>query len=348
MKNIVILGATGSIGTQTLDVARAIPGQICPIGLSAHSSWASLFEQAAEFQPRWITLTDESQKPDIPANKLPSTTELLWGEAGVEQMVTDAETEIVVAAMVGAAGLRGTVVALQAGKDIALANKETLVVGGPVVTELAKRNSAQLLPVDSEHSAIFQCLQNGRPDEVARIILTASGGPFRRRPAGTFEEITVEEALEHPTWTMGPKITIDSATMMNKALEIIEAHWLFGLPAEQIDIVVHPPVDRALSRGIRRWERHHTGVAARHAASHPIRVDVSGPSSRPDSQARLVRVRAMGFRAARSGSIPGTSTRLRGRPTSRDLRGGAQRCQRGRHRTVPGERNRLSRHCADL
>lgn len=155
-------------------------------------------------------------------------------------MVTHPDTDMVVAAMVGAAGLEGTVAALTAGKDIALANKETLVVGGPIVTELARKNGCALLPVDSEHSAIFQCMQAGTRGEVARVILTASGGPFRSKPLDEFPSITVEEALRHPTWQMGRKITIDSATMMNKALEIIEAHWLFGLGADEIDVLVHP------------------------------------------------------------------------------------------------------------
>lgn len=240
MKNVVILGSTGSIGTQTLDVARALPSRIRPLGLSAHSQWPLLFDQAQRFQPRWITLTDLSQQMHLDRSALAADCELLWGEAGIERMVTDPATETVVAAMVGAAGLRGTVLALAAGKDVALANKETLVVGGPLVTGLAKRNGCQFLPIDSEHSAIFQCLRGGRSSEVDRIILTASGGPFRQKPLEEFASITVEEALKHPTWRMGRKITIDSATMMNKALEIIEAHWLFGLPAEKIAVVIHP------------------------------------------------------------------------------------------------------------
>ncbi|MFO0945251.1 MAG: 1-deoxy-D-xylulose-5-phosphate reductoisomerase [Planctomycetota bacterium] len=240
MKNIVVLGATGSIGTQTLDVARSCPTRLKPIGLSAHSKWRELFDQARTVRPAWITLTNPSLRGEVDRSSLLPGTELLWGEEGVERMVTAPETHTVVAAMVGAAGLRGTVRALCAGKAIALANKETLVVGGPIVTGLAKSTGARLLPVDSEHSAIFQCLQSGRREEVSRIILTASGGPFRKTPLERFENITVEEALQHPTWRMGPKITIDSATMMNKALEIIEAHWLFDLSADQIAVVVHP------------------------------------------------------------------------------------------------------------
>lgn len=240
MKNIVILGATGSIGTQTLDVVRACSDRLNVIGLSAHSQWQSVFEQAREYRPRWVALTDPSLVDAIDREALNGSVELLWGEAGIERMVTDPATDTVVAAMVGAAGLRGTIQALEAGKSIALANKETLVVGGPIVTELARKNGCELLPVDSEHSAIFQCLQAGRRNEVERVILTASGGPFRTKPIDELENVTVEEALRHPTWNMGKKITIDSATMMNKALEIIEAKWLFGLTADQIAVVIHP------------------------------------------------------------------------------------------------------------
>jgi 1-deoxy-D-xylulose-5-phosphate reductoisomerase len=240
MKNLVLLGATGSIGTQTLDVCRSLPDTLRPIGLSAHAQWQTLCSLAKPFSPRWIAITDESLRERVDIGAVPSGTELLWGESGIERMVRDPATDTVVAAMVGAAGLRGTMAALDAGKNVALANKETLVVGGPMVTELARVRSATLLPIDSEHSAILQCLQNGRSSEVARVILTASGGPFRTRPFETFESITVAQALEHPTWNMGKKITVDSATMMNKALEIIETHWLFGVSADQIAVVIHP------------------------------------------------------------------------------------------------------------
>jgi 1-deoxy-D-xylulose-5-phosphate reductoisomerase len=240
MKNIVILGATGSIGTQTIDVVRSLPDKVRAIGLSAHSKWQELFGFARELGTKFVSITDERLRGAVDAASIPPGVELLWGDSGVRQMVSDAETNVVVAGMVGAAGLRGTMHALQAGKDVALANKESLVVGGPIVTEMARAHGCQLLPVDSEHSAIFQCLQAGGKGEVERIILTASGGPFRTRPLNTFDAITPAEALEHPTWNMGPKITIDSATMMNKALEIIEAHWLFGLPAERIAVILHP------------------------------------------------------------------------------------------------------------
>jgi 1-deoxy-D-xylulose-5-phosphate reductoisomerase len=240
MKNFVLLGATGSIGVQTLDVARHHAGRFRAVALSAHSNWRKLFELAREFRPRYVVLTNTELRTNGELEGLPEGVELLWGGEGVERVVQDPKVDVVVAAMVGAAGLRGTIQSLEAKKDVALANKESLVVGGPIVTELAAKNGCRLLPVDSEHSAIFQCLQSGKGTEVRRLILTASGGPFLRRPIETFAAITPEEALAHPTWNMGPKITIDSATMMNKALEIIEAHWLFGLSADRIETAIHP------------------------------------------------------------------------------------------------------------
>lgn len=239
-RNLVVLGATGSIGTQTLEVVGASNGSLRVLGLSAHQRWQELFAQAQQYRPRWLALTDLGLRDEVDASDLGDEVEILWGDVGVARMVTDPETDIVVAAMVGAAGLASTMQALEAGKDIALANKETLVVGGNLVTALAARRQCRLLPVDSEHSAIFQCLQAGQEREVQRIILTASGGPFRQTPLEDFANLSREQALRHPTWNMGPKITIDSATMMNKALEIIEAHWLFGLPADRIEVVIHP------------------------------------------------------------------------------------------------------------
>jgi 1-deoxy-D-xylulose-5-phosphate reductoisomerase len=240
MKPIVLLGSTGSIGTQTLDVCRSHPDRLHVRGLSAHSRVAELAQQAKEFRPTYVVITDETKRDAVGSATFPSGTILLWGQDGIDELVTRADADTVVAAMVGAAGLRGTIRALEARKNVALANKETLVVGGPLVTELAQRNGCTLLPIDSEHSALWQCLQNGRKEEVSRVILTASGGPFRTRPIETLAEATIDEALAHPTWNMGPKITIDSATMMNKALEVIEAHWLFQMSTDQIDVVIHP------------------------------------------------------------------------------------------------------------
>ena len=239
-KRLAILGATGSIGVQTLDVVRDAPERFQVVGLSTHSRWPLLFEQAREFNPKRLVVTDESLRGEVLESTDPLATRVAWGDSGVEALVSDPDVDVVVAAMVGAAGLFGAVKALEAGKDLALANKETLVVGGPLVTALAKKNNVSLLPIDSEHSAVFQCLQAGRRHEVAKVVLTASGGPFRTRPLEDFDDITVEDALNHPTWKMGPKITIDSATMMNKALEIIEARWLFDLSADEIGVMIHP------------------------------------------------------------------------------------------------------------
>lgn len=239
-KRVVLLGSTGSIGTNCLDVAASLSERLEIVGLSAHDSWEKLFEQAERWRPRWVTITDPACARRVDAGRLPPGVRLLVGEDGLATMVRDADVDVVVTAIVGAAGLTGTWAALEAGKTVALANKETLVMAGPQVMELAERHGGRLLPVDSEHSAIFQAMQGGRREEVARVVLTASGGPFRGRSKADLAGVTPDEALQHPTWRMGPKITIDSATLMNKALEVIEARWLFGLEPERIDVLIHP------------------------------------------------------------------------------------------------------------
>jgi 1-deoxy-D-xylulose-5-phosphate reductoisomerase len=233
----VVLGSTGSIGTNCLDVVRHLGERLEVLGLSAHSSWDSLVEQAHAFRPRWVALTGDGH-PD--ARLLPPGCELLHGTDGIRRMVSDPDVDVVLTAIVGAAGLAGTWAALEAGKTIAVANKETLVLAGPLVTQLAARTGGRLIPVDSEHSAIFQALGDWPIDTVERIVLTGSGGPFRGRSRAQLERVSVAEALRHPTWRMGPKITVDSATLMNKALEVIEARWLFGLSPERIDVIIHP------------------------------------------------------------------------------------------------------------
>lgn len=239
--NVVVLGSTGSIGRSTLDVLAHDGGQrLRAYGLAAHSSWERLRDQAREHQPRYVALVDPDAQGELDGALAGTSVELLRGPDAIERLVTDPATDRVVSAIVGAAGLRGTWAAIEAGKSVALANKETLVVGGPLITELARERNAPLLPVDSEHSAIFQALHSGQPREVKRIILTSSGGPFRGKTARELADVTPAQALKHPTWSMGPKITIDSATLMNKALEVIEARWLFDLRPEQIEVVVHP------------------------------------------------------------------------------------------------------------
>jgi 1-deoxy-D-xylulose-5-phosphate reductoisomerase len=239
-RKIAILGSTGSIGRSTLEVVRHSRGQFVVVALTANRSCAELCQQAAEFAPRFVAVADESQASDFDWSELPRGTELLAGERAVERLVQHPDVDIVVAAVVGSAGLLGTWAALEAGKTVALANKETLVMAGPLVMKLAADRGAKILPVDSEHSAVFQLLGLHKRHDLRRIVLTASGGPFLNWTRSEMERATVEDALAHPTWRMGKKITIDSATMMNKALEIIEARWLFDLSPDQIDVVIHP------------------------------------------------------------------------------------------------------------
>src|SRR5690606_16316401 len=210
------------------------------IALSAHSSLDALESQAVAFRPRWIVAGDVEQARARDWSGLPAETEISFGEQALVEMVARPEIDIVLSAIVGAAGLHGAWAALEAGKTLALANKETLVMAGQQVMELARKAGGVILPVDSEHSAIFQAMQAGRREELRRVVLTASGGPFRAVPLEKLADVTVADALAHPTWNMGPKITVDSATMMNKALEIIEARWLFDLDVDQIDVVIPP------------------------------------------------------------------------------------------------------------
>lgn len=239
-KNIAVLGSTGSIGRSALEVIEAAEGRLRAAALSAHGNVPLLFEQARRHRPKWVVVSDPIAAAKANGQPLPAGSTLRCGAEAIEQIAADPCIEIVLSAIVGSAGLRGAMAALEAGKVLALANKETLVVAGSLVTDLAGRYGARILPVDSEHSAIFQALQAGRNQDVRRIVLTASGGPFRNYTLEQLATVTVEQALRHPTWSMGAKISIDSATMMNKALEIIEARWLFGVSVEQIEVVVHP------------------------------------------------------------------------------------------------------------
>jgi 1-deoxy-D-xylulose-5-phosphate reductoisomerase len=238
-RSLAILGSTGSIGVQALDVlARADPEELRVVALTAGSDWRTLLEQAQAHGVERIALTDR----DAAARAAEAWTggEVLAGPDGLVQLITDCGCDIVLNAIVGSAGLVPTVATLGEGIDLALANKESLVVGGELVTQLAQATGATIIPVDSEHSALHQLLATERPGAVDKLILTASGGPFRGRTAAELEDVTVEQALAHPTWAMGGKITIDSATLMNKGLEVIEAHHLFGMPYECIDVLVHP------------------------------------------------------------------------------------------------------------
>ena len=240
MKAISILGATGSIGTSTVAVVRAFPDRFRVVGLAAGNDAEGLAAQIATFKPKVISVATRETLGALERLVDLSGIRTGVGEEGMVAVSTEAEADIVVAAAVGAIGLVPTLAAIQAGKDVALANKETLVMAGDIMTREQRARGTRILPIDSEHCALHQCLAARDIATVRKLWLTASGGPFRTRDAKTFAFITVEEALNHPTWRMGRKITIDSATLMNKALEIIEAHWLFGVPADRIDVVVHP------------------------------------------------------------------------------------------------------------
>jgi len=237
-KRVVILGATGSIGESALKVARDIPDRMEIVGLAANSNAQKLAAAANEIRPESVCLVDET-KIDTLRKALNYEPRIFMGEEGLREIACLTSAEMVLVAIVGTGGLRPTLAAVAAGKDLAVASKEILVMAGEIVMREARENGVHVLPVDSEHNAIFQCL-DGRLSDVRRIILTASGGPFRETPQKDFDSITVEQALKHPTWNMGPKITIDSATLFNKGLEMIEAHWLFGVEMKRVEVVIHP------------------------------------------------------------------------------------------------------------
>ncbi len=239
-KNIAILGSTGSIGTQALDVVRKNPDRFEVYALTANSSVDLLIEQAVEFQPEVVVIRDERYYPQLKEALANLPIKTYAGMEAITQTVEMEPIDIVLTAMVGYAGLQPTIHAIKAGKTIALANKETLVVAGEIINGLAQKYNTPILPVDSEHSAIFQCLAGEGDNPIDRVILTASGGPFRTKTLEELQHVTSKQALKHPNWEMGAKITIDSATMMNKGFEVIEAKWLFGLKPSQIEVVVHP------------------------------------------------------------------------------------------------------------
>jgi 1-deoxy-D-xylulose-5-phosphate reductoisomerase len=283
MKRLLILGSTGSIGTQALDVVCRAPEAFELVGLSAGTAHEALIAQAREHGVRRVALSD----PDAAARaaELWTEGEVLGGPEGLVRLVAESGADLVLNAIVGSAGLGPTIVALTEGIDVALANKESLVVGGELVTALAEATGAQIIPVDSEHSAMHQLIhaEAGRVGTIDRLVVTASGGPFRGRRREELEHVTVEEALNHPTWAMGGKITIDSATLMNKGLEVIEAHHLFGTPYRDIDVVVHPQsIVHAMVSLCDGASLAHMGhpdmrVPIAYALHHPDRVDVPVP-----------------------------------------------------------------------
>ncbi|MBU5482778.1 1-deoxy-D-xylulose-5-phosphate reductoisomerase [Clostridium sp. MSJ-11] len=242
MKRLTILGATGSVGTQALDVIRKTREELSLVGISAHSNWESTIQIIEEFNPKYVAMTEKNAFEKIMnyCKENNKKIEVLWDIEGLNIISSLPEIDIVLTSVVGMIGLQPTLNAIKAGKDIALANKETLVVGGQIIINEVKKNNVKILPVDSEHSAIFQCLEGNSKEEVDKIILTASGGPFRGKKIDDLENVTLEQALKHPRWNMGKKISIDSATLMNKGLEVIEAHYLFGIDYKDIQVVIHP------------------------------------------------------------------------------------------------------------
>ena len=239
MKKIAIMGSTGSIGTQTLDVVRENK-DIEVVGLSAGSNVDLMEKQIREFQPKLAVMGNEKMAADLKCRVADQPVKVSWGMDGLIELASMPESEILVTAIVGMIGIRPTIAAIEAGKDIALANKETLVTAGHLIMPLARKHNVQILPVDSEHSAIFQALHGENPSQISRLLITASGGPFRGKKTEDLEKVTVQDALKHQNWAMGRKITIDSATLVNKGLEVMEAKWLFGVDLDRIDVVVQP------------------------------------------------------------------------------------------------------------
>ncbi|MBE9913216.1 1-deoxy-D-xylulose-5-phosphate reductoisomerase [Paenibacillus donghaensis] len=239
MKKISVLGSTGSIGTQTLDVVAKHAEHFQIEGLAAGNNAGLLLEQVRKFNPRKVSVATREQAERI-QTEVPAGTKVYYGDQGLIEIAAGTDADLVVTAVMGSVGLPSTLAAIEAGKTIGLANKETLITAGHIVTALARKKGVSLLPIDSEHSAIFQCLNGERRQDLASITLTASGGSFRDRTREELKDVTVEDALKHPNWSMGAKITIDSATMVNKGLEVIEAHWLFDLPYEKINVLMHP------------------------------------------------------------------------------------------------------------
>ncbi|NOZ07802.1 MAG: 1-deoxy-D-xylulose-5-phosphate reductoisomerase [FCB group bacterium] len=240
MKKLTILGSTGSIGTQSLEVVKRFQDEFSVVGLSARRNIELLARQAAAFNAKTICILESELKDDLYALLSNKKIEILTGRQGLLDLAGRDDIDLLVNGLVGAAGMQPTINAVTAGVNVALSNKESLVMAGAVIQDLMAQHDVELFPIDSEHSAIWQCLRGEKSSQIRRLILTGSGGPFRTLPLSAFSSITKARALQHPNWNMGAKITIDSATMMNKGLEVIEAHWLFGLPADRIDIVVHP------------------------------------------------------------------------------------------------------------
>src|SRR3954452_22344247 len=341
MRSLAILGSTGSIGTQALDVVRRNPDRFRVVGLAASTSHELLVGQIREFLPPVVAVADEESAEELAA-KLAGlrAVYIMSGPDAVETLARETEADMVLNAMVGAAGLGPTLAALQSGKMLALANKESLIVGGELVTDLVKGEPERLIPADSEHAALAQCLRGDRREDLRRVVITGSGGPFRGWTRAELAKASVKEALAHPTWSMGPKITIDSATLMNKGLEVIEAHYLFDLPYSAIDVVIHresivhgiaefadgsmiaqlaqPDMRLPIQLALAWPERLPTGI-------RPLRLaDPEHPPRRPGPP------RAPVVGAGGPGGVPGARPGVPGRAARFDLPGGDERGQRGR------------------
>lgn len=297
-KRVAILGSTGSIGESSLKVARDLPERMEVVALAAHRSGRRILEQAREFGVRQVALADEAAAREAGVT---------GGAEALVELATLPEVDLVIIAIVGTSGLAPALAALEAGKDIAVASKEILVLAGQSVMETAARNGVRVLPIDSEHNAVFQCLESRAPATVRRIILTASGGPFRRTPAAELAGVTVEQALCHPTWDMGRKITIDSATLFNKGLEMIEAKWLFGVDMERVDVVVHP---QSIVHSMVEFIDHSVLAQLSHSdMCFPIQYAVTWPDRVPNSLEPLdfARLSHLEFEAPRVADFPALS-----------------------------------------
>ena len=320
LRQVSVLGSTGSIGASALAVLENLRATHAAHALAARSNWRKLLEQVRAVRPRYAVLTDPAAAEAFRAAGVPEGTTLLAGLDGLRTVVTAPEVEIVLSGIAGAEGLPASLWAAEAGKTLAVANKESFVIAGELITAIVRRTGAKVIPVDSEHSAVFQAMNGERREEVRRIFLTASGGALRDVPLDRLDGVTPEQALKHPTWSMGPKITIDSATLMNKALEIIEAHWLFDLPVDRIEVVIHPQsivhamVEYADGSVMAQMGPPDMKTPIQYALTHPARVD--GLAARldltkaialqfaPPDRARYPALE-LGYAAARAGGTAG-------------------------------------------
>ncbi len=302
-RKVLILGSTGSIGTSALKVARVIPERMEIVGLAAQLSVDALVKQVAETGVKQVAVTDPVAAKKARA-MLPHDVEIFDGASGLVEIVQQTEADMVLVAIVGTAGLAPALAAIELGKDLAVASKEILVMAGEAVMTAAKRKGVLVLPVDSEHNAIYQCLEGRDPAHVQRLILTASGGPFRKASAAELEHVTVEQALKHPTWSMGRKITIDSATLFNKGLEMIEARWLFGVPMNRVEVVVHP---QSIIHSMVEFVDHSVLAQLSHSdMCFPIQYAVTWPDRVPNNLRPLdfAKLSALNFEAPREDVFP--------------------------------------------